>query len=202
MKIPLSYKRDFFRRALAFSLVGHAAVLLGASSGILPVPHFDVEAAPSSMEMVLVEEPPPREIPKPEEVLTILEETKEAPEIAEKPTPEKEEKPLPEEEVPPLKGALTEREPVSIRNPAPLYPRVAREQGWEGVVLLRVLVSRQGEPVEIRVRQSSGHPVLDQSAVSAVRSWRFIPARVGKLAFSCWIEIPFRFILDRSKGIR
>lgn len=49
-----------------------------------------------------------------------------------------------------------------------LYPPIARRMGWEGEVLVRVVV-REGRVEEVKVERSSGHTLLDRSALRAVR---------------------------------
>ncbi|MFW6162471.1 MAG: energy transducer TonB, partial [Planctomycetota bacterium] len=49
---------------------------------------------------------------------------------------------------------------------------------------------------EVRVARSSGHAVLDEAAVAAVRRWRFTPARAGGAAVTAEVEIPIRFRLS------
>jgi len=49
------------------------------------------------------------------------------------------------------------------------YPLVARKMGWVGRVVLSFIVREDGDVEDIRVAESSGFPVLDQSAVDAVR---------------------------------
>jgi protein TonB len=48
---------------------------------------------------------------------------------------------------------------------------------------------------EIELKRSSGHVVLDSSAVTAVKQWRFIPARRGDQAVGLWVNIPITFRL-------
>lgn len=48
------------------------------------------------------------------------------------------------------------------------YPRPAAERGQEGTSLLRVTVRRDGSVEDVRVVESSGSPLLDDEAVSAV----------------------------------
>lgn len=81
----------------------------------------------------------------------------------------------------------------------PVYPLVAREQGWEGTVRLRVVVNPDGHAEDITVHQTSGHEVLDEAAVKAVRSWQFIPARDGNIPIQSIVEIPINFDL-RHQG--
>jgi protein TonB len=80
-----------------------------------------------------------------------------------------------------------------VRSPQPKYPPMARQQGWEGTALLRVEVSERGTATTVQVIQSTGHQVLDDAAVKAVRLAKFIaPARPA------WVEIPISFRLSRS----
>jgi protein TonB len=89
--------------------------------------------------------------------------------------------------------------PAYGSNPKPPYPLAARRLGVQGVVMLEVLVRPDGSPAEVRVRASSGSPLLDDSAVETVRSrWRFIPARRGNAAIESRVTFPIRFQLDAS----
>ena len=92
-------------------------------------------------------------------------------------------------------AALIEAVPLAGENPPPLYPRLARQRGWEGLVALRVRVSAAGEVLEAWVEQSSGHGVLDQAALNAVQSWRFRPAREGVRAVAGVARVPIEFRL-------
>jgi periplasmic protein TonB len=87
--------------------------------------------------------------------------------------------------------------PAYGSNPKPPYPLAARRLGVEGVVTLDVLVRPDGSPAEVRVRSSSGSPLLDDSAVETVRSrWRFVPARRGNVPVESRVSFPIRFKLD------
>ncbi len=100
-----------------------------------------------------------------------------------------------------MKGSdFTEKEilltqPRYAENPKPQYPREAKKKGYEGEVLLRVEVLPDGGVGEIEVRRSSGHPILDRSAISAVRQWKFIPAKKGETPVTVWVNIPIAFQL-------
>lgn len=50
------------------------------------------------------------------------------------------------------------------------YPRIARRMGWSGRVLLAFVVAEDGSVRSIHVRESSGYPVLDNSAMETVKS--------------------------------
>jgi protein TonB len=81
------------------------------------------------------------------------------------------------------------------RNAPPPYPRLARERGWEGEVLLRVLVSKEGDVRSLSVERSSNHAVLDAAALRAVRRWRFHPSRLGGAPVEGEVLVPLRFKL-------
>jgi protein TonB len=55
------------------------------------------------------------------------------------------------------------------------YPPLARERGWEGVVLLFFVIRENGTVEQIRVMKSSGHEVLDEQAMRTVRSVQPFP---------------------------
>ena len=59
----------------------------------------------------------------------------------------------------------------------PRYPESARRRGIEGTVLLKMRITAQGRVEDVQVVRSAGYPDLDESAIEAVRRWRFEPAR-------------------------
>lgn len=94
-------------------------------------------------------------------------------------------------------GTDSSKPPRLIQNSPPVYPAAARAAGQEGTVVLRLKIDLNGRIVTCQVTSSSGHPLLDAAAVSAVRSWRFVPAmnRAGRPA--AWNgRLPIHFVLD------
>jgi TonB family protein len=87
--------------------------------------------------------------------------------------------------------------PRYASNPKPEYPRLARQNRWEGVVQLRALISAAGEVETLAIENSSGYQLLDSSAIDGVRRWRFIPARRGEAQVACEVRIPVAFRLER-----
>ncbi len=83
-----------------------------------------------------------------------------------------------------------------LHNPRPVYPGIARSRHWEGLVLLRVFVTPDGRCAEISVQRSSGHDVLDESALEAVKRWQFVPAKRGDTAQASWVTVPIEFRLE------
>ncbi|WP_454063100.1 TonB family protein [Candidatus Nitrospira salsa] len=83
---------------------------------------------------------------------------------------------------------------IAIRHSVrPVYPRVAKEEGWEGIVLLRVLVHRSGMPGTVTIQKSSGYKILDDAAIEAIRQWRFAPAKDGNFAIEKHVDVPLKF---------
>ena len=81
----------------------------------------------------------------------------------------------------------------------PGYPQSARRAGREGVVTVRVLVGTDGNPVSVTVRVTSGREDFDDAAVSAVKKWRFSPAKRGGEPVASLHDVRIRFRLDEAR---
>ncbi|MCK9395816.1 MAG: energy transducer TonB [Methylobacter sp.] len=81
-------------------------------------------------------------------------------------------------------------------NPKPDYPAIAQSRGWEGKVLLKVQVSNEGLSDAIEIERSSGYEILDESAIEAVKKWRFTPAKRGETPIASSAIVPIIFILQ------
>ena len=55
----------------------------------------------------------------------------------------------------------------------PLYPKAALRRGLQGALKLKILIGPEGTPLETQVLESSGHKILDDSALEAVNKWVF-----------------------------
>ncbi len=93
-------------------------------------------------------------------------------------------------------GAIMDVKPECLSNPPPVYPDSSRQEKQEGVVVVEVIVNAEGRVDSLSVRTTSGFAPLDQSAVSAVREWRFRPASLGSIKMRSRVVIPIRFRLD------
>ncbi len=95
-----------------------------------------------------------------------------------------------------IAGANTELAyPDYNLNPKPNYPRAARKRGYEGEVKLKVFVLENGKVGEVVVVRPSGHEILDQSALEAVKNWTFIPGKENGKEISSWVTVPITFQL-------
>lgn len=196
MKVPYSYRQQFFAPVFIISFIGHA-VVFATGAGLLSFsPKFGVRQAPSSMEVVISRiEPEVKQKPA-ATVLTTSQPSKKTIAIKELKKPKEEKRQISKPvTIPPQKGASQREANSYLKNPAPIYPQLARERGWEGVVLLSVFVQNDGKPGKVNIEKSSGYNILDHAALKAVKKWQFLPARVGNLSFSSWVRIPIRFTL-------
>ena len=91
-------------------------------------------------------------------------------------------------------GAITAY-PLYGENIPPVYPEIARVRGYEGVVLIAAEILPTGRVGNVKIRKSSGYAILDQSALEAVKPWKFEPAKKFGRPFTIWVEVPIKFVL-------
>ena len=80
-----------------------------------------------------------------------------------------------------------------LNNPSPIYPSNAKNNNIQGKVFLSVLVGIEGRAIEVKIANSSGYSILDNSALSAVRKWQFVPAKKNGEAVSATVIVPVEF---------
>ena len=83
----------------------------------------------------------------------------------------------------------------SINNPHPPYPLIARKKGFEGKLILEVLVNEDGSVKSTNIRKSSGYEILDTVSKETVEKWIFIPAKKKGQPVMDQIQVPIKFIL-------
>jgi protein TonB len=81
------------------------------------------------------------------------------------------------------------------QTPLPAYPTAAREQGLEGTAHFEVRVLADGRVGDVKLKQSSGAPILDEAAAKTIKTWTFEPGRRGPEPIESWVEIPVKFSL-------
>jgi periplasmic protein TonB len=85
--------------------------------------------------------------------------------------------------------------PLYAKNPKPDYPALARRRGWDGTVILSVFISEKGAADRVRIHTSSGHSLLDKSALKTVASWKFLPGMESGHPVAMKVLIPVHFKL-------
>lgn len=91
--------------------------------------------------------------------------------------------------------AVREAAPLYRVNPPPEYPGIARKRGYQGTVVLEVLVDQNGRVGDLRLFASSGHSILDRSAMASVKGWLFEPGMKWGKKIDMWVRVPVRFEL-------
>ena len=87
-----------------------------------------------------------------------------------------------------------DKNPEIITRCRPVYPPQAARDGIEGTVVLECLLSDSGTVDSVSVI-SGVHPLLDSSAVAALRRFRFSPAMAGGNPVSVLLEYEIPFTL-------
>jgi protein TonB len=95
---------------------------------------------------------------------------------------------------PMAQAAVLQRQPTTINStgrggerPDPAYPPIALQQGLQGSVTLSITVDETGLITAIAVKQSSGSPLLDRSALEFVRKHWIIPPSDGSRSYEATI---------------
>jgi protein TonB len=96
----------------------------------------------------------------------------------------------------PSPQTMLEARPIYRINPPPSYPIIARKRGYQGNVVLEVLINKKGKVIDLRVFSSSGHSILDKTAIASVKKWLFQPGMRGSDKIEMWVRVPIRFKLN------
>lgn len=163
----------------------------------LPPPEFPI----AKIDIPLPEEPPPPVIPP-------LEKKPEAkPEPKPRPVQKKPPAPVPQGPVDNQPQQAAPAAPAAPRvvsasqlgflvPPNTIYPARSRKAGEQGSVMVRVFVDVAGRPAQVTLEKSSGHPLLDDAALSAVRASQFRPYAEGGVPKTVWVRVPINFVLQ------
>ena len=84
--------------------------------------------------------------------------------------------------------------PAFIRRVLPRYPRLAREMGREGTVVLSLTIDEHGMLQEVEVVESAGHG-FDEEALQAMRASKFRAAVRSGQPVASRALLPVRFML-------
>ncbi|MDO8730682.1 MAG: energy transducer TonB, partial [Candidatus Omnitrophota bacterium] len=166
----------------------HAVLLFGTAGLFVQPPRYDVQSGSGGMEISLVAAPArpagnPSALSVPEAGPESEEDglTEEKAEAAGAGAVGDGSSPVPGQDPTTfyLPGGAASGTGGRFKNPAPAYPYQAIRENQQGVVVLEICVDKNGRPTSVEVAQSSGFPLLDQSALWTVRRWKFDPAHVG-----------------------
>jgi periplasmic protein TonB len=86
------------------------------------------------------------------------------------------------------------QEALLIRRVEPVYPILAQRIHLSGTVELRAIISKDGSVINLEVM--SGHPMLAQAAVDAVRQWRYRPTLLNNQPVEVQTFVTVKFVLE------
>ncbi len=95
----------------------------------------------------------------------------------------------------PVALAQTKEPPVPVRTVAPEYPSELRRDGVSGVVTVKCTIDVQGNVTEPEVEKST-NPAFDQPAITALKKWKFKPAKQDGAPIAIKISIPIKFVFE------
>ena len=81
-----------------------------------------------------------------------------------------------------------------VKKVQPKYPEKARQNWIQGTVVLRALISKEGDIVDLTV--VSGDPLLVKAAVKAVKQWKYKPYLLEGKPVEVDTEIRVNFALS------
>jgi protein TonB len=74
------------------------------------------------------------------------------------------------------------------------YPHMARANRWEGRVVLRAVIGEDGQLVDLKIAESSGHSVLDEAALDVLKNAAplTLPQPLGRSQVVVQVPISYR----------
>jgi protein TonB len=85
--------------------------------------------------------------------------------------------------------------PTKLTHVNPVYPPIPLAAKKEGLVILEALIAEDGEVRDVRVLRSA--PLFDQSAITAVRQWRFSPTLLNGEPVPLVMTVTVSFTLQK-----
>lgn len=92
------------------------------------------------------------------------------------------------------------KEPAVVVRVPPTYPDIAARAQIHGLVILEALVDEQGVVQAVKVLRSV--KFLDQSAIDALKQWRYTPLTVNGEALPFVLTVSLNFRLDSTDAAR
>jgi TonB family protein len=93
-----------------------------------------------------------------------------------------------------------DKAPELLKQVAPVYPKEAEDKGITGKVIIRALIDKNGDPIQVKVGKSSGYEMLDESAVAAAKKNKYKPAVKDGKPVAVWVSYTVKFKLDDKQG--
>jgi periplasmic protein TonB len=85
--------------------------------------------------------------------------------------------------------------PIRTTYVVPIYPEIARPAAISATVVLECTIDPTGHVADARI--IAGHPLFNESALNAVRQWRYTPTRLNGVPVAVLMTVTVRFIAHR-----
>ncbi len=82
-----------------------------------------------------------------------------------------------------------------ISSTKPVYPTLARQARIQGTVRLEAIIGKTGSIEKLSV--VSGHSLLRQAAIDAVKQWRYQPIQLNGMPVEVITTVDINFRLDQ-----
>ncbi len=66
------------------------------------------------------------------------------------------------------------------------YPDIARQKGFEGSIVMNILIDKKGNVNKVRIQTSSESDILDKAAVEYIKKIKFFPAQIDSQSVAVW----------------
>jgi protein TonB len=93
----------------------------------------------------------------------------------------------------PVRGGGAIKQPIKTRHVNPVYPPIAQSARVQGVVIMEIVITPEGQVQDARVLRSI--PLLDQAALDAVRQWEFTPTLLNGAPTAIIMTVTVQFSL-------
>jgi periplasmic protein TonB len=87
------------------------------------------------------------------------------------------------------------RQPKAIVQTHPEYPALAREAHIQGDVKIDAILHEQGNIIDMKI--ISGHPLLYQAALNALKKWKYEPTYLNDKPIAVEMIVTIRFELSQ-----
>jgi len=86
------------------------------------------------------------------------------------------------------------KNPTKLKHVDPAYPAIAKQARVQGIVILECMISPQGKVTDAKVLR--GVPLLDQSAIEAVKQWVYTPTLLNGVPVPVIMTVTVTFKLQ------
>jgi TonB family protein len=89
--------------------------------------------------------------------------------------------------------------PTQVKKVNPVYPQVAQQRGLEGSITVNALIDEKGNVIDTGILKGMKDDMgLGKAAETAVRKWKFEPARKDGVAVKVWKSFVIAFKADKT----